>query len=167
MQKHVTTLHIKLCAKAKNKASGCGAVGSALPWGNYDRKVNSWPLRPPLRSYQWYGNQRVCPPGNHLSVRYTKWRANCCYATKLNLLRDLLRNEAHEYFLSPFCYTKPVRITLIIWQKMNLWPLLSYGRGHKFKFWHALGWSGVPRSELAELWGFHGCAPQVQVLSLR
>ena len=27
----------------------------------------------------------------------------------------------------------------------------------------AEGWSGVPRSELAELWGFHGCAPQVQV----
>ena len=27
--------------KARNKASGCGAVGRALPWGNYDRKVNS------------------------------------------------------------------------------------------------------------------------------
>ena len=31
----------------------------------------------------------------------------------------------------------------------------------------AEGWSGVPRSELAELWGFHGGAPQVQVLPLR
>ena len=41
IQKHVTTLLIKLCDKAENKASGCGAVGSALPWGNYDRKVNS------------------------------------------------------------------------------------------------------------------------------
>ena len=32
---------LKLCDKAKNKVSGCGAAGSALPWGNYDRKVNS------------------------------------------------------------------------------------------------------------------------------
>ena len=32
IQKHVTTLLIKLCDKARNKASGCGAVGSALPW---------------------------------------------------------------------------------------------------------------------------------------
>ena len=31
IQKHVTTLHIKLCASSKNKASGCGAAGSALP----------------------------------------------------------------------------------------------------------------------------------------
>ena len=41
IQKHVTTLLIKLCDKARNKASGCGAVGIALPLGNYDRKVNS------------------------------------------------------------------------------------------------------------------------------
>ena len=41
IQKYVTTLHIKLCDKVRNKASGCGADGSALPWGNYDRKVNS------------------------------------------------------------------------------------------------------------------------------
>ena len=32
---------LKLCDKAENKVSGCGAAGSALPWGNYDRKVNS------------------------------------------------------------------------------------------------------------------------------
>ena len=31
IQKHVTTLHIKLCDKARNKSSGCGAAGSALP----------------------------------------------------------------------------------------------------------------------------------------
>ena len=31
---------LKLCDKAKNKASGCGAVGSALPWGSRDRKFN-------------------------------------------------------------------------------------------------------------------------------
>ena len=41
IQKHVTTLHIKLFDKTRNKVSGCGAAGSALPWGNYDRKVNS------------------------------------------------------------------------------------------------------------------------------
>ena len=41
IQKHVTTLHIKMCDKARKKLSGCGAAGSALPWGNYDRKVNS------------------------------------------------------------------------------------------------------------------------------
>ena len=29
-----------------------------------------------------------------------------CYAIKINLLRDLLRNEAHECFLSLFCYLK-------------------------------------------------------------
>ena len=28
----------KLCDKAKNKVSGCGAVGSALPWGGRGRK---------------------------------------------------------------------------------------------------------------------------------
>ena len=33
IQKHVTTLNIKLCASSKNTSSGCGAVGSALPWG--------------------------------------------------------------------------------------------------------------------------------------
>ena len=75
-------------------------------WGNYDRKVNSWPLRPPLRSYQLYRNQRVCSPRNHLSVRHTKWRDNRCYAIHLNLLRALLRNRAYESFLSPFCYIK-------------------------------------------------------------
>ena len=106
IQKHVTTLHIKLCDKARKKASGCGAAGSALPWGNYDRKVNSWPLLPPLRSYQWYRNQRVCSPRNHLSVRHTKWRDNRCYAISLNLLRDLLRNRAYECFGSPFCCFK-------------------------------------------------------------
>ena len=31
-QKHITTLLIKLCDKAKTKSSECGAVGSALPW---------------------------------------------------------------------------------------------------------------------------------------
>ena len=41
IQKHVTTLLIKLCAKARNKASGCGAVGSALPWGGRGRKFKS------------------------------------------------------------------------------------------------------------------------------
>ena len=41
IRKHVTTLLIKLCDKTRNKVSGCGAAGSALPWGNYDRKVNS------------------------------------------------------------------------------------------------------------------------------
>ena len=100
------TLLKKLCASFKNTTSGCGAAGSALPWGNYDRKVNSWPLRPPLRSYQWYRNQRVCSPRNHLSVRHTKWRDNRCYAIILNLLRALLRNRAYECFLSPFYYSK-------------------------------------------------------------
>ena len=33
--------YYKSCDRAENKASGCGAAGSALPWGNYDRKVNS------------------------------------------------------------------------------------------------------------------------------
>ena len=32
IRKHVTTLLIKLCDKARKKVSGCGAVGSALPW---------------------------------------------------------------------------------------------------------------------------------------
>ena len=41
IQKHVTTLHIKLCDKTRNKASGCGAVGSALPWGGRGRKFKS------------------------------------------------------------------------------------------------------------------------------
>ena len=40
-QKHVTTLLIKLCDKTRNKASGCGAVGSALPWGGRGRKFKS------------------------------------------------------------------------------------------------------------------------------
>ena len=31
----------KLCDKAKNKVSGCSAVGSALPWGGRDRKEKS------------------------------------------------------------------------------------------------------------------------------
>ena len=35
------TLFKKLLNSSKNTSSGCGAVGSALPWGNYDRKVNS------------------------------------------------------------------------------------------------------------------------------
>ena len=38
IQKHVTTLLIKLCDKTRNKASGCGAVGSALPLGGRDHK---------------------------------------------------------------------------------------------------------------------------------
>ena len=29
-----------------------------------------------------------------------------CYAIYVSLLRDLLRNEAHECFLSQFCYIK-------------------------------------------------------------
>ena len=41
IQKHVATLHIKLCDKARNKASGCGAAGSALPWGGRGRKFKS------------------------------------------------------------------------------------------------------------------------------
>ena len=32
---------LKLCDKAKNKVSGCGAVGSALPWGGRGRKFKS------------------------------------------------------------------------------------------------------------------------------
>ena len=32
---------LKLCDKAKNKASGCGAVGSALPWGGRGRWFKS------------------------------------------------------------------------------------------------------------------------------
>ena len=40
-QVHVTTLHIKLCDEARNKVSGCGAVGSALPWGGRGRKFKS------------------------------------------------------------------------------------------------------------------------------
>ena len=35
------TLIKKQLNSSKNRSSGCGAVGSALPWGNYDRKVNS------------------------------------------------------------------------------------------------------------------------------
>ena len=41
IQKNVTTLHIKLCDKARNKASGCGADGSALPWGGRGRWFKS------------------------------------------------------------------------------------------------------------------------------
>ena len=41
IQKHVTTLLIKLCDKARKKLSGCGAVGSALPWGGRGRKFKS------------------------------------------------------------------------------------------------------------------------------
>ena len=41
IQKHITTLIIKLCDKARKKLSGCGAVGSALPWGGRGRKFKS------------------------------------------------------------------------------------------------------------------------------
>ena len=41
IQKHVTTLLIKLCDRARNKASGCGVVGSTLPWGGRCRKFKS------------------------------------------------------------------------------------------------------------------------------
>ena len=50
IQKHVTTLHIKLCDKTRNKASGCGAVGSALPWGSRVHKFKYWPAAPHPKS---------------------------------------------------------------------------------------------------------------------
>ena len=40
-----------LCDILTRSTSGCGAVGSALPWGNYDRKFNSCPPAPTIKLY--------------------------------------------------------------------------------------------------------------------
>ena len=135
----VGTLCLKVVHKAKNKVSGCGAAGSALPWGNYDRKVNSWPLRPPWNLTNDMGtnesahleiiSQSGIPNGEIIAATQS---ASICYAP-CYAIAPMNALGVH------FTIQNLVRIAQTVWQKMTLWPLLTAGRDHKFKFWHALG----------------------------
>ena len=142
----------KSCTK-KAASSIC-----ALPWGNYDRKVNSWPLRPPLRSYQWYRNQRACSPEiifqsgipNGEIIAATQ-SSSICYAPATQSILWMLWESIlpykillglHRPYDKKWTYG---RYSLTVETTSSSFDTRWGGRGRKFKSCHSDQKSGIVR----------------------